>query len=54
LHIRADLGVVDAAEKNLEPAVAGRTQNSPKARRTGAAAAADATGPASRPKSAAS
>lgn len=63
LHIRADLGVVDAAEKNLEPELAGMKKNSPKARRTGAAAAGEAgagaaatgaTGPASRGKSAAS
>jgi DNA-binding PadR family transcriptional regulator len=53
LHIRADLGVVDAAEKNLEPELAGMKRNSPKARRTGAAAT-GATGSASRAKSAAS
>jgi DNA-binding PadR family transcriptional regulator len=52
LHIRADLGVVDAAEKNLEPELAGRKRNSPKARRTGAAAG--TTGSASRANSAAS
>ena len=63
LHIRADLGVVDAAEKNLEPELAGMKRNPPAARRTGAAAAgaaaADAvaagtTGSASRAKSSAS
>lgn len=58
LHIRADLGVVDAAEKNLEPARAGMNRNSPKARHTGAAAerasAAGTTGSASGRKSAAS
>ena len=63
LHIRADLGVVDAAEKNHEPELAGTKRNSPKARRTGPAAAdpaaADAaaagtTGSAPRAKSAAS
>lgn len=53
LHIRADLGVVDAAEKNLQPEPAGMKRNSPKARRTGAAAA-GTTGSASRAKSAAS
>jgi DNA-binding PadR family transcriptional regulator len=59
LHIRADLGVVDAAEKNLEPELAGMKRNSPEARRTGAAAAGEAaaaagtTGSASRAKSAA-
>jgi DNA-binding PadR family transcriptional regulator len=68
LHIRADLGVVDAAEKNLEPELAGLKKNSPKARRSGApaaggaeagatapsaAAAAGTTGSASRAKSAA-
>jgi DNA-binding PadR family transcriptional regulator len=60
LHIRADLGVVDAAEKNLEPELASK-RNSRKAGRTGAAAAggeADAaatgtTGAASPAKSAA-
>ena len=51
LHIRADLGVVDAAEKNLEPELAGLERNSPKARRTGPAAA-GAAGSASRAKSA--
>jgi DNA-binding PadR family transcriptional regulator len=40
LHIRADLGVVDAAEKNLEPELAGTKRDSPTARRTGPAAAA--------------
>ena len=58
LHIRADLGVVDAAEKDLEPELASMTKNSPKARPTGAAeagaAAAGTTGSASRAKSAAS
>jgi DNA-binding PadR family transcriptional regulator len=67
LHIRADLGVVDAAEKNLVPELAGTKGNSPKARRTGPAAAgagaadpaaadtaaAGTTGSASRAKSAA-
>jgi DNA-binding PadR family transcriptional regulator len=62
LHVRADLGVVDAAEKNLEPQLAGMKTNTPKAR-TGAAtagaaatdaAAAGTTRPASRTKSAAS
>lgn len=52
LHIRADLGVVDAAEKDLEPELASMKRNSPMARRTGAAAG--ATGPTSRAKSAAS
>jgi DNA-binding PadR family transcriptional regulator len=32
LHLRADLGVVDAAEKNLEPVLAGLKRDSPKAR----------------------
>jgi hypothetical protein len=63
LHIRADLGVVDAAEKNLEPELAGMKRDSPKVRSTGAAAAcaagagaaaAGTTGSASRGKSAAS
>ncbi len=63
LHIRADLGVVDAAEKNLQPGLAGMKRKSPTAGRTGAAAAGAAatdataagmTGPASHPKSAAS
>jgi DNA-binding PadR family transcriptional regulator len=39
LHTRADLGVVDAAEKNLEPELADMKGNSPKARPTGVAAA---------------
>jgi DNA-binding PadR family transcriptional regulator len=39
LHIRADLGVVDAAEKRLEPELARLTKSSPKSRRAGAAAA---------------
>jgi DNA-binding PadR family transcriptional regulator len=38
LHIRADLGVVDAAEKSFEPALAGVKRASPTARRTRAAA----------------
>ena len=50
LHIRADLGVVDAAEKNLEPELSGIKTNSSKARRPGAAT----TGSASRAKSSAS
>jgi len=55
LHIRADLGVVDAAEKNLQSELAGVKRNSPKARRTDAAATgAAATRSASRAKSAAS
>jgi hypothetical protein len=64
LHIRADLGVVDAAEKNLRQQLAGMKTNSPQARHAAAAAAgastADAaaaagtTGSASRIKSAAS
>lgn len=37
LHIRADLGVVDAAEKNLEQDLAGMKTNSPGATPTGAA-----------------
>jgi DNA-binding PadR family transcriptional regulator len=37
LHIRADLGVVDAAEKNLEPELASK-RNSRKAGRAGATA----------------
>jgi DNA-binding PadR family transcriptional regulator len=62
LHIRADLGVVDAAEKDLRPELAGLKGSSPNARPTGAtkasAATADATapgrtGPASPTKSAA-
>lgn len=53
LHIRADLGVVDAAEKNLEPEPADMKRNPRKARRTGAAAV-GTTGAASRAKSAAS
>jgi DNA-binding PadR family transcriptional regulator len=52
LHIRADLGVVDAAENSLEPGLAGIKGNSLKARSTGAAAG--TTGPASRTRSAAS
>jgi len=35
LHIRADLGVVDAAEKNLEPGLAALKGSSAKARRSG-------------------
>jgi hypothetical protein len=54
LHIRADLGVVDAAEKNLEPELAGTNRNSPKAPRPGTAAAAGTTESASRAKSSAS
>src|ERR1700691_1614133 len=63
LHIRADLGVVDAAERNLEPELVALKTNSPTATRTGpAAAGAAAAGPAtagttrsaSRAKSAAS
>ncbi|HEU5391227.1 MAG TPA: PadR family transcriptional regulator [Streptosporangiaceae bacterium] len=38
LHLRADLGVVDAAEKNLEPELASLKKSSPNARRTDAAA----------------
>jgi DNA-binding PadR family transcriptional regulator len=38
LHIRADLGVVDAAEKNLGPELAGLQKTSPNARPTGTAA----------------
>lgn len=62
LHIRADLGVVDAAEKSLGPELAGQNKASPSARRTdagaaggtdAAAAAAGTTGSASRPQSAA-
>ena len=61
LHIRADLGVVDAAERNLEPELAGRKSDSPRTRRTGAAAGsgaangapAAATGSAQRGRSAA-
>jgi DNA-binding PadR family transcriptional regulator len=59
MHIRADLGVVDAAEKTLDPELAGARKSSPKSRRTdvgaAAAVAADArgTGSASRAKSAA-
>jgi DNA-binding PadR family transcriptional regulator len=58
LHIRADLGIVDAAEKNLEPELAGLKGNPPRARRAGAATAgrarADTTRSASRAKPAAS
>ncbi len=36
LHIRADLGVVDAAEKNLERELASLQHESPKTRRAGA------------------
>jgi DNA-binding PadR family transcriptional regulator len=58
LHIRADLGVVDAAEKTLEPGLAGGQASSPKVWRPGAAAADAAavgtTGSASRAKSSAS
>jgi DNA-binding PadR family transcriptional regulator len=52
LHIRADLGVVDAAENSLEPALADMKRSSPKARSTGAVAG--TTRSASRTKSAAS
>jgi DNA-binding PadR family transcriptional regulator len=38
LHIRADLGVVDAAEKSLEPELAGARRNSSNAQRPGTAA----------------
>lgn len=51
LHIRADLGVVDAAEKNLGPELAGMKRNSPKAAPTGATAG--TARPASRARSAA-
>jgi DNA-binding PadR family transcriptional regulator len=59
LHIRADLGVVDAAEKRLEPGLAGMKRYSSGGRRAGAAAGGDAaaagnTGSASRADSAAS
>lgn len=60
LHIRADLGVVDAAEKRLEPELAEMKKSSPKGRRAGTAvaradsAAAGTTGSASRADSAAS
>lgn len=58
LHIRADLGVVDAAEKGLEPELAGMKKYSSEGRRAGAAAGAEAaagnTGSASRADSAAS
>jgi len=59
LHIRADLGVVDAAEKNLEPELSTAKNNSPKAQRSGEgvaapdAADAGSAGSASRAKSAA-
>jgi DNA-binding PadR family transcriptional regulator len=39
LHIRADLGVVDAAEKNLEPELARLNKSAAKDRRIGAATA---------------
>lgn len=63
LHVRADLGVVDAAEKSLESELAGMKASSPTARRGGAPAegaaapdtqAIDTTGSVSRGKSAAS
>lgn len=56
LHIRADLGVVDAAEKNLEPELAGMKSTEPRTRSTGEAetGAAARTGPAPGAKSAAS
>jgi DNA-binding PadR family transcriptional regulator len=38
LHIRADIGVVDAAEKNLGPELAGVQKTSPNARHAGSAA----------------
>ena len=44
LHIRADLGVVDAAERNLEPELAGLQASSSGPGSTGAAAA-DAAAP---------
>jgi DNA-binding PadR family transcriptional regulator len=53
LHIRADLGVVDAAEKSLEPELAGIKGGSPMARR-GDAAAPGTTESVSRSDSAAS
>jgi DNA-binding PadR family transcriptional regulator len=43
LHIRADLGVVDAAEKNLGQQLAGMKTNSPQARHAAAAAAGAST-----------
>jgi DNA-binding PadR family transcriptional regulator len=47
LHIRADLGVVDAAEKSLEPEIAGLEEGSAKDRHSGAAPANPAlSGPA--------
>jgi DNA-binding PadR family transcriptional regulator len=52
LHIRADLGVVDAAEKSFEPELSGIRQDSPAARRAEAAAP-GATGSLSRTESAA-
>jgi DNA-binding PadR family transcriptional regulator len=60
LHIRADLGVVDAAEKRLEPELAEMKKNPQMRRRAGAGAggedpaAAGTTVPASRADSAAS
>jgi hypothetical protein len=60
LHIRADLGVVDAAEKKLEQQLAGLKQSSAEDRRTAAGAAAahatptEPTGSGSRARSAAS
>jgi len=59
LHIRADLGVVDAAEKRLEPELAEMNKSSQKGRHASAAtagahsAAAGTTGSASRTDSAA-
>jgi len=49
LHIRADLGVIDAAEKNLEPEVGGPQASSARAGRTGQSTADDA---AAHPKTA--
>jgi DNA-binding PadR family transcriptional regulator len=53
LHIRADLGVVDAAEKSFEPEIAGLKRSPPKTRRADAGAP-GATGSAARAESAAS
>jgi DNA-binding PadR family transcriptional regulator len=52
-HIRADLGVVDAAEKTFERELAGQKRTSPTARRTDAVAP-GSTGSVSRAESAAS
>jgi hypothetical protein len=60
LHIRADLGVVDAAEKRLEPELAAMKKSPQKGQHAGAAAvgahsaAAGTTGSASRADSAVS